>query len=35
MDGRRNLGAFELPAHDLLTHAVIVGSDRPRRNYWK
>lgn len=25
MDGRKNLGAFELPAHDLLTHAVIVG----------
>ncbi len=25
MDGRKDLGAFELPAHDLLTHAVIVG----------
>jgi hypothetical protein len=25
MDGRKDLGAFEIPAHDLLTHAVIVG----------
>ncbi|MFN9809160.1 MAG: ATP-binding protein [Deltaproteobacteria bacterium] len=24
-DGARDLGRFELPAHDLLTHAVIVG----------
>jgi hypothetical protein len=25
MDGRTDLGAFELPAHDLLTHGVVVG----------
>jgi len=25
IDGRKNLGTFELPAHDLLTHGVIVG----------
>ena len=24
-DGRKDHGAFELPAHDLLTHAVVVG----------
>lgn len=25
MNGKHDLGAFEMPAHDLLTHAVIVG----------
>jgi hypothetical protein len=25
LDGRRYLGSFALPAHDLLTHAVVVG----------